>query len=163
MDLPRAPGAYALFLTLAQVQEVIVGRLGTFVFIPGWYVYLGSALGPGGLRARLGRHLRGVGKPHWHIDTLRPFAKVSGYCWAILNPKSAEIPDLPRLECSWSHALADLPAARIPAPGFGSSDCPSGCPAHLIAFPVGYPVGDICRVLDEITQEPPFASIPAIS
>jgi Uri superfamily endonuclease len=38
---------------------------------PGLYVYVGSACGPGGLEARLRRHLCGKRKKmHWHIDRL---------------------------------------------------------------------------------------------
>jgi hypothetical protein len=48
-------------------------------------------------------------------------------------------PSLLPLECAWSQALARLPGTRIPAPGFGSSDCRCACPAHLVAFPDGLP------------------------
>jgi Uri superfamily endonuclease len=38
---------------------------------PSLYVYVGSACGPGGLRARLRRHLCGRrGSLHWHIDRI---------------------------------------------------------------------------------------------
>ena len=47
-------GAYALVLHLERKEEITVGRLGTFAFPAGYYLYAGSALGPGGLEARLG-------------------------------------------------------------------------------------------------------------
>jgi Uri superfamily endonuclease len=112
------------------------------LFPAGDYIYVGSAFGPGGLRTRLGRHLRGDGHPHWHIDTLRAAASVVGYVFAIADQP---------VECRWSQALAALPQARIPAPGFGSSDCRSGCQAHLIAFPVG---SDLRRILTTLVPAP---------
>ncbi len=35
-----------------------MGRLGRFDIIPGYYAYVGSAFGSGGLPARLGHHLK---------------------------------------------------------------------------------------------------------
>lgn len=38
---------------------------------PGLYAYVGSAWGPGGLFARVRRHLtKGFSKPRWHVDYL---------------------------------------------------------------------------------------------
>jgi len=37
----------------------------------GWYVYVGSALGPGGLAAKVGRHLGGRKMCRWHTAYLR--------------------------------------------------------------------------------------------
>jgi len=53
----RRPGTYALVLRLARATTIHVGALGAVDFAPGWYVYVGSALGPGGLAARVNRHL----------------------------------------------------------------------------------------------------------
>lgn len=131
-EIPRAPGSYALHLRLTASQTLTVGALGRIRFPAGDYVYLGSAHGPGGLRARLGRHLRGEGALRWHVDYLRRAAAVIGYGYALVD---ADDPDpLPR-ECAWSQSLASLPEARIIAPGFGASDCRSGCAAHLVYFP----------------------------
>jgi len=41
--------------------------------LPGYYIYIGSAFGPGGVRARMLRHLRADKPKHWHIDYLREF------------------------------------------------------------------------------------------
>lgn len=131
IELPVDPGSYALFLNLTSPQTLQIGRLGSGFFSPGNYVYFGSARGPGGLRSRLERHLRGDGKPHWHIDTLRAVAEVIGYCF-ITDDRiiSHEIP----IECLWSQAFANLPRTSCPLGGFGASDCRAGCPAHLIAL-----------------------------
>jgi len=127
--LPHHPGTYALILELAAPQYLQVGRLGRFNFPAGIYAYLGSARGSGGIRARLGRHLKGGAATRWHIDYLRAVAQVRGYGYRVCN-------DLPlsSTECQWSQVFAALPGAAIPIPGFGASDCKSGCSAHLIHF-----------------------------
>ncbi len=123
--LPDEPGTYALQLHLSRPLQQEIGRLGRFLFPAGELIYVGSAFGPGGLRARLGRHLNHAGAPRWHIDTLLPAAQLIGF-WATTFPS--------RLECGWVATLAALPGASYPASGLGSSDCRHGCPAHLLAF-----------------------------
>ncbi len=125
-----ARGVYALTLELRREAEVELGgrraRLG-----PGAYVYVGSACGPGGLAARLARHLAGRRRrPRWHVDRLleagaEPVAAayaVTGGC------REAE------------SALAALAlAARVLRPGpsgFGSSDDPLA-PTHLFECVAG--------------------------
>jgi Uri superfamily endonuclease len=130
-DLPVQPGTYALILQLAESKPLNVGKLGRFEPPPGIYVYLGSARGPGGLRGRLGRHLRGDGKRHWHIDHLVSVSVVKGIGYIGLG---AGVTGCSPTECSWSQAILVLPGASIPIPKFGASDCRSGCPAHLIHF-----------------------------
>jgi Uri superfamily endonuclease len=131
VNIPSKPGAYGLHLRLTRSQKLQIGGLGDFTFPPGEYVYVGSALGPGGLRARVSRHLRGDGRWHWHIDWLRPFVEVVGYWYQITGT---------RLECCWSRLLAAETGAGIPVPHFGASDCRSKvgkCDAHLILFNLG--------------------------
>ena len=130
--IPPASGSYLLWLQLSQSQNLTVGKLGEFTFPAGDYVYLGSARGPGGLRARLGRHLRGDGKTRWHIDYLRAAAQLRGYGFVIHHRGMMYRAPM---ECDWSQKLATLPKSRIVALGFGASDCQSGCAAHLICFP----------------------------
>jgi Uri superfamily endonuclease len=122
---PAEPGTYALLMQLQEPVTVQVGRLGQRVFPALTYVYAGSAHGPGGLRARVTRHLNGHGIRHWHIDFLRAYASISAVCFAV-TPEP--------LECIWSHVLANLEHACIPVSGFGSSDCQNGCRSHLIGF-----------------------------
>ena len=126
--LPSQPGAYALALRLERPTRLQVGALGAVLFPVGVYVYLGSARGPGGIRARLGRHLRGAAHPRWHVDYLRAVAQPIACAYTTAPP-----PGMP-WECAWSQALAALPEAWVPLPGFGASDCRHGCPAHLVAF-----------------------------
>lgn len=115
-------GCYALWLRLASPRVLAVGRLGAFTFASGIYAYVGSAHGSGGLRARVGRHIRGSSVRHWHVDALRAASTVVDvWLW----------PGAPRSdECRLAAALASAPDVGLPVPGFGSSDC--GCPGHLI-------------------------------
>lgn len=113
-------GSYLLVLRLEAPALVRAGALGAIVFPAGAYVYCGSALGPGGVRARARRHVRGAGARHWHIDYLLRCARVQAV-WARPGPR--------RLECEWAASLAAHRDFSCPAPGFGSSDC--GCRAHL--------------------------------
>jgi Uri superfamily endonuclease len=151
--LPKFPGTYALFLHLPESRQLRVGGLGELFFPAGDYIYLGSACGPGGLRARLGRHLRGHGTPRWHIDYLRELAPVSGYSYLKAGqgaqnlPERSLMPGREKLECRWSQALAALPGASVPAPGFGASDCSAGCRAHLVAFSHEVDTKKICSAL----------------
>ncbi len=133
--LPPQPGTYALCLSLDHPCMLQVGALGAFHFPAGLYVYAGSARGPGGLRGRLGRHLRGGVKLRWHIDYLRACARLVDLAYDIQAVQGSPLPA--SLECRWSQALARLPGAAIPVVRFGASDCHSGCPAHLVAFPGG--------------------------
>ncbi len=112
-------GSYVLLLRLATEAEIEIGRLGTFRFAPGYYVYCGSALG--GLEARIARHQRYEKKLHWHIDYFRQQAEWSGV-WAVEC-------DQP-LECKLASLLLSSGIASIPAPGFGSSDC--RCQSHFL-------------------------------
>lgn len=110
---------------LVQPLRLAVGRLGVCELPAGDLVYVGSALGPGGLAARLARHVRPDKRPHWHIDHLT--AVLTPEIWRV--DASGE-----RLECAWVRDLLALPGASVPVSGFGSSDCREGCQAHLIAL-----------------------------
>ena len=72
--LPAIPGTYALVLRISRGLEIPAGRLGTLHVQPGFYVYLGSALGPGGLASRVGRRTMAEEKCRWHIDDLTAVA-----------------------------------------------------------------------------------------
>jgi len=123
-------GTYILVLSVNRETEISIGQLGTFAFPNGHYLYIGSARGPGGLKARLARHLRESKQPRWHIDYLLQEARVVEI-WKASSPE--------KLECLWAQALLTMPNATILVSGFGSSDC--GCPTHLIYFttPTSFP------------------------
>ena len=122
IEIPDGLGAYALAFESDSSFVAKIGALGEFDFSPGIYVYVGSALGPGGLRARVGRHLRKNKKLKWHFDYLSELLEpVGGYCEVTSE----------RLECAWAAKLADA-RGIVPVSGFGSSDC--RCLSHLFHF-----------------------------
>jgi Uri superfamily endonuclease len=101
---------------------VRVGALGEVAFRKGWHIYVGSALGSGGL-ARLERHIalsRNKDKrPKWHVDWLSASQHFSlRYTVHALTEE--------RLECRLAEALG---GETVPA--FGCSDC--DCPSHLFS------------------------------
>jgi Uri superfamily endonuclease len=101
---------------------VQVGRWGSLALRPGYYIYVGSAFGPGGVRARVSRHCRKSKSKHWHIDYLREKTKVESVWY---NQSQT------RLEHRWAKALAKCNSSE-PVLGFGCSDC--GCDSHLFYF-----------------------------
>jgi len=115
-------GAYCLLIHLTAGREATIGRLGRFHFPKGYYVYFGSAMR--GLAARIARHKRRGKKLRWHIDYFLalPAAKLFA---AVPHPSNE------RRECTLNQAIQKWPGATAPIPGFGSSDCKRGCPAHL--------------------------------
>jgi Uri superfamily endonuclease len=145
VSLPDSPGSYVLVLRLTQPLAVDVGSLGRVRLPASDYVYSGSACGPGGLRARVGRHLQGHGRQHWHIDSLREHAGICAIYFATTPV---------RLECVWSQALAALPGAQIPVRGFGASDCSAGCHAHLVALPSHFPLWKLQSALSAASAAP---------
>ncbi len=120
-------GTYTLLLHLNTIEDITVGKLGTFRFLPGWYTYIGSAMGPGGLTARLKHHLQPTDNPHWHIDYLRQVATLKEI-WLS--------PDTERREEDWVDLMLDIPGATILVEGFGASDTQQE--THLFYFDV-YP------------------------
>ncbi|WP_245275822.1 GIY-YIG nuclease family protein [Methylosinus sp. sav-2] len=120
-EAPATPGAYALLIALSHPLEASAGRRAA-TLAPGLYLYCGSAKGPGGLRARLGRHMRQGKRRRWHIDQLTEAGESLG-AWISLE----------KGECDLVAALSALP---VPLEGFGSSDCPR-CRSHLLFWPRG--------------------------
>jgi len=132
-----------LVLRLPRPTTIGVGRLGRVRFPAGWYVYAGSARGPGGLAARISRHLRSPKPLRWHVDYLRVDAQPV-QIWYALGAR--------RRECSWAQALSGLPGASIPVPHFGASDC--HCPAHLVHFAASPDLGGFARAVgDPVSRE----------
>ncbi len=124
--LPALPGSYALLFSLPETVTLAVGRLGVFEFPDGDYLYLGSAHGSGGLRARIAHHVRTAAQPHWHLDWLRPRMLALGGWFSTASGN---------LECTWSQSILRLPGTCTPAPGFGAADCRSRCVSHLVRLP----------------------------
>ena len=113
------PGTYALILRSRSKATTRVGRWGQINLEKGYYIYVGSAFGPGGVRARVSHHCRKNKSAHWHIDYLRRY----------LNPVGAWYShDRKRLEHSWAQFLSDMSGISS-IQGFGCSDCK--CNSHL--------------------------------
>jgi Uri superfamily endonuclease len=121
--LAALKGIYLLMLRLdATLPDLAVGRLGRFACAAGYYFYIGSAFGAGGIAARLAYHERPVKpRPRWHIDYLRAHARLVE-SWSIGTGA--------RIECCWAGALAGAPDMSVPIPGFGASD--TDCASHLL-------------------------------
>ncbi|MCC7353360.1 MAG: GIY-YIG nuclease family protein [Anaerolineae bacterium] len=126
--LPSLGGSYALLLHLNSPTLLRIGYMGLIPLLPGDYVYTGSARGPGGLAARVGRHLRlpEMRRARWHIDHLTAIAPPLALVARVHG-------DEERYECKWAALLARQPGISRPVPRFGSSDC--ACPSHLIRWP----------------------------
>ncbi len=118
--ISSAPGTYALVLALKSPQAVQIGRLGIYYFAAGYYVYIGSARGAGGLAGRLRHHVGAAARPHWHIDYLRRQAALHAI-WLVETDTNREH--------DWARLLLDMPGLSLPVSKFGASDC--SCPAHL--------------------------------
>ena len=114
------PGTYALVFNSPSNNTVQVGKLGRCVVLPGYYVYIGSAFGPGGLRARLKRHCAPCKKLHWHIDYLKTVVRLEEIWYT---------QDQLHLEHKWAEAYTQCTEVVVPYAGFGASDC--HCLTHL--------------------------------
>ncbi len=121
--VPAAYGTYALFRAAREGGLVQIGRLGRLRLQSGLYVYVGSALGPGGLRARLAHHCRREKRQRWHIDYLAPHTRLERV-WYCLGSM--------RREHQWASAMGTAFQGAVPLPGFGASDC--DCVSHLFFF-----------------------------
>jgi len=111
-------GIYTLILK-SEGADIRIGALGTLAIPGGYLIYVGSALGPGGL-GRISRHEKAAHdgrRPHWHIDYLlrHPSTRLIA---------SVAAPTRERLECTLADAVAGTSI-----PGFGASDC--RCRSHL--------------------------------
>jgi len=119
-EISSRSGTYVIVLRADDTRQLTVGRAGTLTIKPGYYLYVGSAFGPGGLRARVGRHLAGSGTCRWHIDYLRA-ATEAVEAWVLTGDE--------KMEHRWAAMLADASGVETPMPGFGASDC--RCRTHL--------------------------------
>jgi len=120
--IEKDKGTYLFLLHNSKAREISAGRFGKVLFPSGFYLYAGSAFGPGGLNARIGRHFRQDKKIRWHVDnlsiTMNPVE-----CWYHVSQT--------KRECQWNSRLEDI-HDTYPLRGFGSSDCK--CLSHLHYF-----------------------------
>jgi len=133
-------GVYALILKNPH-REIRVGALGVREFAAGRHIYVGSALGSGGL-ARVERHVRLAlhrdRSARWHIDYL------------LLDPCFAPVAVVTAAtdrdcECALARAIGGSSA-----PGFGCSDC--ACPSHLFFRPTD-PVEEVLTAFESLSLD----------
>ena len=123
--IPTGPGAYVLLIRLDTALELDMPAFTGVTLAPGTYAYCGSAYGPGGLAARIARHMRPDKAMHWHIDRLTAAGRIAAVGVASGGR-----------ECDLVEMLLARGAA-VPLPGFGSSDC-RRCAAHLVRVERGF-------------------------
>jgi len=126
-------GIYCLIFE-NRACKIEIGKKGEFSFNPGFHIYVGSALGSGGLK-RVKRHIN-LSKnrdrnPRWHVDYLHlnPAFRLVSVVYAFTSA---------RLECTL--------ASRIGGDfisGFGCTDCK--CSSHLF-YRTKYPLLEINEV-----------------
>jgi Uri superfamily endonuclease len=124
IQIAKHPGTYALVFLCEAPFHAVIGKFGPTRIASGYWVYVGSAFGPGGLRARLSHHLRPSPRPHWHLDYIK-FGLHPVEIWAT--------DDGAKRECEWAGVLSTLKGATRPIAGFGASDC--SCRSHLVHLP----------------------------
>jgi Uri superfamily endonuclease len=131
--MDSTPGTYLLILRCRRRGVVQIGRWREIHVVPGYYLYAGSAFGPGGVRARIARHFRTTKRRHWHIDYLRDVAEPTAAWYTHATE---------RCEHRWAQLLGDT-AGMIAIPGFGCSDC--RCRTHLYRSPAEPDFKRFCR------------------
>lgn len=133
--LPATAGAYALLIRLDRPVRPAIRTLAPATLAAGYYLYLGSARGPGGIRARVARHLRRDKPVHWHVDHLTGPGRVTR---VIAAPGGNE--------CDLATRALTLDTVTVPVAGFGSSDC-RRCSAHLLR--ISGATGPVLRALEQ--------------
>jgi Uri superfamily endonuclease len=124
-----------------------IGSLGAITFRAGGYIYVGSALGSGGLQ-RIVRHISLAQlrdkQPKWHVDYL-----LISPCFSLMYAVSAVTVD--PLECLIARGLNEHSI-----PKFGCSDC--SCTSHLF-YRQGDPKQEILSAFRELQLDPVIKTI----
>lgn len=107
-----------MVLEVDRDTEIEIGALGGIHFEEGYYCYVGSAFGPGGIK-RVLNHIKILegekDRNRWHIDYLNSNQNVSAHKIFLTSEK---------VECDISQNIDAEPVLD-----FGSSDCK--CSSHL--------------------------------
>ncbi|MGB9940769.1 GIY-YIG nuclease family protein [Methanosarcina sp.] len=118
-DLFSGKGVYCLIFE-NRACKFEVGKKGEFSFDAGFHIYVGSALGSGGLK-RVKRHINlsrnRDRNPRWHVDYLHlnPAFRLVSAVYAFTSD---------RLECTLASRIGGDSVS-----GFGCTDC--ACSSHL--------------------------------
>ncbi len=116
---PDDRGLYILWLELPRPVRIRVGALGVVDMPAGLYAYVGTAQRR--RSARIARHLKAHKPVRWHIDYVRPYARVAAV--SLLDGDRSK-------ECVLARRVRDALGARVAVPRFGASDC--RCTGHLL-------------------------------
>ncbi|MHA2379002.1 MAG: GIY-YIG nuclease family protein [Candidatus Thorarchaeota archaeon] len=121
-------GVYALIINASKYVVVNTRPLGDTEFVPGTWVYVGSALGTGSTRLdhRIKRHFSSAKTLHWHIDFL---LDATGPPTDVIWVRTERA-----MECEIAEALKQHADFEIGPLGFGSSDCAARCGSHVFRF-----------------------------
>ena len=122
-EFSKKIGVYLLLLFNDKNIKITIGSLGVIEFLHGYYIYIGSAFGKGGLSSRLKRHINIKKKIFWHIDYLldQKSCLLTNIIELITNDK---------IECKITNMLLNVNYKFNRVPKFGSSDC--SCESHLL-------------------------------
>ena len=131
--ISNQPGAYGIVIRLQKLVQLEIGKFDRVELPNGLYFYGGSAFGPGGLKARIGRHVRAKKSLHWHIDHVTSQGKFVAL-GVVENGN----------ECDLVAAAIARECAAFPVPGFGSSDCRT-CISHMVKL---NHASDITKIFD---------------
>ncbi|RME40631.1 MAG: GIY-YIG nuclease family protein [Caldilineae bacterium] len=118
-------GTYILLLHLPADTSLTFPHLGKFTLPAGFYAYVGSAFGPGGLPAAFKRHLTPPASPHTPIDHLQQVAALEEIWFAAGEENRQHV---------WADLLLAVPGGMNLIEGFGTDDC--DCDSHLVYFDV---------------------------
>jgi Uri superfamily endonuclease len=130
-------GVYVLIVQVKQPVKVQIKSLGETEFVPGVWVYVGSAMGTGStsLKNRLCRHFRKEKTIYWHIDYLfGEDTEIEKAIWAQSER---------HLECDLAKSIASNNEFKAGPKGFGASDCKSGCVTHIFKHQGGKAIDDV--------------------
>lgn len=120
--LPAEGGAYVLLVRLDRTVALDIKTFAGATLPAGRYAYCGNAYGPGGIRARVARHLKRDKALRWHVDHLTTAGRIE---------QVAVCPG--GRECDLVQEILTGGGCAV-VPGFGSSDC-RRCSAHLLLIP----------------------------
>ncbi len=114
-NIPSVKGYYVLVIRVNSIINIHLSR-NEWIIKPGIYFYIGSAKGPGGLKARVSRHYTRSKKKHWHIDYLTANTNTEIEYIVLIIPLNPERIDL-------ESYLAQRFYGKLEAmKGFGTSD-----------------------------------------
>ncbi|WP_455277694.1 GIY-YIG nuclease family protein [[Eubacterium] cellulosolvens] len=117
-------GIYVLIIKLPKSIRVKIGKMGSFPFKEGTYLYIGSAMGQdsSSLEGRIRRHIENKKKVFWHIDYFLQ-SKIGRITHIISAASTTD------MECKIAKRIEKILHTSIPVKKFGSSDC--NCNAHF--------------------------------